>query len=45
MLAPVEGAFRRDTFIRNLNQGIGSVLADLKNLQGTAGNFARAPAK
>ena len=45
MLEPVEGAFRKDTFIRNVNQGIGSLIADLKNLQGRAGNFAPDPAK
>jgi hypothetical protein len=45
MLAPVEGAFRKDTFIRNVNKGIGSLIADLKNLQRRAGNFATDPAK
>jgi hypothetical protein len=45
MLEPVEGAFRKDTFIRNVNQGIGSLIADLKNLQGRAGNSAPDPAK
>ena len=45
MLAPVEGAFPRDSFVRNLNQAVGSVLADLKNLQGRAGKSDRAPAK
>jgi hypothetical protein len=45
MLAPVEGALRRETFIRNVNQGIGSLMAELKSLQGHAGNLAPAPAK
>lgn len=44
VLAPVEGALRKDTFIRNVNRGIASLIGDLKNLQGRAGNSVPDPA-
>ena len=38
MLAPVEGAFGRKTFIRNVHQGIGSPTAERKHWQRLAGD-------
>jgi hypothetical protein len=43
MIAPVEVAVRRDTFIRNVNQGIGTLVTNLKNLQGHTANSTPAP--
>jgi hypothetical protein len=31
ILEPVQGAFRKDTFVRNMNQGIATLVADLKS--------------
>lgn len=43
MLAPVQAAFRRETFIRNVNQGIGTLVTNLKNLQGHAADPTPTP--
>lgn len=40
MLAPVQGAFRRETFIRNVNEGIAILMADLRNLHAAAASSA-----
>jgi hypothetical protein len=33
-LEPVQGAFRKDTFARNVNQGVATLMTDLKTLHG-----------
>jgi hypothetical protein len=38
ILAPVEGALRKATSVRNLNQGIATLMADLRSLQSQSAN-------
>lgn len=45
ILAPVDGAFRKTTFVKNVNQGIATLMANLKNLYGEPVTSAAAPAK
>jgi hypothetical protein len=45
ILAPVEGAFRKTTFIKNVNQGITDLMASLKGLEAGTVNSAAASAK
>jgi hypothetical protein len=45
ILAPVNGAFRKTTFVKNVNQGIAALMTDLKSLHGEPLNSAAAPAK
>lgn len=45
ILAPVEHAFRKNTFVRNVNQGIAALMADLKNLQSASASSATDPTK
>jgi len=44
ILAPVNGAFR-NTFVKNVNQGIAALMTNLKSLHGEPLNSAAAPAK
>lgn len=45
ILAPVDGAFRKATFIRNVNQGIATLMVDLKSLHGEPANSTASDAK
>ena len=38
ILAPVNAAFRKATFVKNVNEGIATLVADLKSLQGEPGS-------
>lgn len=38
ILAPVNGTFRKATFLKNVNEGIATLVADLKSLQGEPGS-------
>jgi hypothetical protein len=42
ILAPVDGAFRKTTFVRNVNQWITTLMANLKSLHGEPVNSAAA---
>jgi hypothetical protein len=44
ILAPVDGAFRKTTFVRNVNQGIADLMASLKSLQAGPVNSGASPA-
>ncbi len=45
ILVPVDGAFRKTTFVRNVNQGIAALMADLKSLHDESVNSAAATPK
>jgi hypothetical protein len=45
ILAPVEEAFRKTTFVKNVNQGIADLMASLKSLEAGPVNSVSVPKK